>query len=268
MAKLYWTPTTKSPEGQLGFDVTESEALELSSTVTEHPVETGANVTDHVRKNLDKLTLVVFVSNTPITDENFVDPTQPRGTVNNVLLSGDNLYTGPVPPPQTRIDPHEYLSLNSPLSLGGLVGSAARAIAAIGPVFVQVGVQPTEHPDTFASVLTFPEAFSATIETYDALTQLQDDATLVSVILRDSVHDDMLIVGISKPRSVDTGDGAEFTVQLQQVRIVQTKTTTSPIPTEPRALSPVSRGSTGAATASPAMSSGATQILAKFGVVL
>lgn len=51
----------------IDLDATVRQQHEASATATEHPVETGANVSDHVRANLDRVSLEVVVSNQPIT---------------------------------------------------------------------------------------------------------------------------------------------------------------------------------------------------------
>lgn len=56
-------------DGQLQsiiVDATVRELHEASAEVTEHPIEVGANVSDHIRANLDSVTLDVVVSNEPI----------------------------------------------------------------------------------------------------------------------------------------------------------------------------------------------------------
>lgn len=50
----------------LAFDVVTQEIHTMKNSITEHPVEKGANVTDHVRAEVDNITLDVFVSNSPI----------------------------------------------------------------------------------------------------------------------------------------------------------------------------------------------------------
>lgn len=50
----------------IAFDATTRETHESTATATEHPVELGVDVTDHVRKDLDTLELQVVVSNTPV----------------------------------------------------------------------------------------------------------------------------------------------------------------------------------------------------------
>lgn len=46
-----------------------SEEHDRSSMVTEHPVEDGVAITDHVRPNLDQLVIDIFVTQTPITPD-------------------------------------------------------------------------------------------------------------------------------------------------------------------------------------------------------
>lgn len=51
------------------FDVSENETHKSTAKVTDHPIEEGANISDHVVVGPDLLTLVAWVSNTPIANE-------------------------------------------------------------------------------------------------------------------------------------------------------------------------------------------------------
>lgn len=51
------------------FDVSESESHKSSAKVTDHPVEEGANIADHVVVGADTLSLTAWVSNTPIVND-------------------------------------------------------------------------------------------------------------------------------------------------------------------------------------------------------
>lgn len=65
MAEVMW----ELPSGQvqaIEFDVVEREVHDASATITEDQVEEGANTSDHVRPNHDRLSLDVVVSNQPI----------------------------------------------------------------------------------------------------------------------------------------------------------------------------------------------------------
>jgi hypothetical protein len=62
------TWTLKDGQSQaIELDAVVRQSHESSATATEHPVETGANISDHIRPNLDRLTLEVVVSNKPTT---------------------------------------------------------------------------------------------------------------------------------------------------------------------------------------------------------
>ncbi len=86
MAELAWT-LEDGREQSLTFDATVREAPESTATITEHPIEEGADISDHVRKDLDRISLQVVVSDTPIVnpaDHN--DGSQ--GSIQSVQLSG------------------------------------------------------------------------------------------------------------------------------------------------------------------------------------
>ena len=52
--------------GDLALDCTVTETHTATSTVTEHPVESGSNITDHIRPDPVQLSITGIVSDTPI----------------------------------------------------------------------------------------------------------------------------------------------------------------------------------------------------------
>ena len=64
MARIAWTNlgTTVALE----LDVSEREGYESTATITEHAVEQGVDISDHVRRNPDIFTLEGWITNTPI----------------------------------------------------------------------------------------------------------------------------------------------------------------------------------------------------------
>lgn len=62
------------------LDVTNTEAWETAAEITEHAVEEGANVADHIRPAGETLTLEGWVSNTPLVIPR-VDPAGLTGSV-------------------------------------------------------------------------------------------------------------------------------------------------------------------------------------------
>jgi hypothetical protein len=51
------------------IDACAEESHQLTNTITDHPVERGTNISDHVRPDPDLVTLQCFVSNTPLSQE-------------------------------------------------------------------------------------------------------------------------------------------------------------------------------------------------------
>lgn len=58
--------TLETTFGELTLDATISETTDITAEATEHPVEEGVNVTDHVRPGLLRIQLDCIVTNTPI----------------------------------------------------------------------------------------------------------------------------------------------------------------------------------------------------------
>lgn len=77
MIRIQWetTETPRDPEdggdvlevtvGELEIDATISELTDITAEATEHPVEEGVNITDHVRPALLRVQLECIISNTP-----------------------------------------------------------------------------------------------------------------------------------------------------------------------------------------------------------
>lgn len=55
-----------APDSQIAFDATVTEQHESKLTITEHPVEAGASVSDHAQKEPDAITINGIVSQHPI----------------------------------------------------------------------------------------------------------------------------------------------------------------------------------------------------------
>lgn len=80
---------------EIEFDATITAAHQSSSTVTEHAVEKGSPISDHVRQLADRLSVEAMVSNTPIK----VPTTQMRGvsgSVQSTSLKYEEITRGPL----------------------------------------------------------------------------------------------------------------------------------------------------------------------------
>jgi hypothetical protein len=194
----------------LYFDAVLTEQSEHTASVVEHTVESGADISDHVRDGNDRITLEVFVSNTPIEDVNGWY----GGSVQGVALDVPSSKKLPAPTPGAL--------------LNAAVAAATDLIA---------GKKAYK-----ASVLKFPSKFNAP---KDVLTQLEawkKGAVLGKVILPWKTVENVVITRVAANRTAATGDAATFTIDLQQIRLVETKLVTSPVPTEIRGKVAISKG--------------------------
>lgn len=64
--KMIGTPTSKTQIGAIALDAAITDTHEFSAEVTDHPLETGSSVQDHVYLNPDRLTIEGEISNSPV----------------------------------------------------------------------------------------------------------------------------------------------------------------------------------------------------------
>jgi len=207
-----WTDAAGQTK-RLYFDATMSEGHEFTAEITEHAVEKGANVTDHVRKNLDRLTLEVMVSNTPI------EPTDPQN------LRGGRTTSLPLYVPEAQPNLFSLGNISN-----AIIKTVGRAVGLIRP------------PPSSAVMWHYPGQFDAISEALETLTQLQDEATLIEVITPKKDYENMVLVDIQMVRDKSTGTAQRFQLVLRKLNIVEVQIVSAPVPTENRGKGPVSKG--------------------------
>lgn len=175
------------------FDVIESELHENVAEVTDHPVETGVNVSDHVRPLPDTLSLIAYTSNQPIAPNPFTQ----RGELQSFEIN--------VPQWEVPVEP----------TPGALYRAGLQALASLFPEKRSV------------TVLAFPEQFNAIVETYEQLLELQANAVLLQIVTPIRVYEDMLLTRVSAPRNA--GDsGVAFGLDVRKLRIVESGQVAAP----------------------------------------
>lgn len=194
----------------LYFDAVLSEQSEHTASVVEHAVEAGADISDHVREGNDRVTLEVFVSNAPVKDVN----RWYGGSVQGVDLDVPTSNKLPAPTPGAL--------LNAAISAAADLLSGKKAYK--------------------AQVLKFPSKFNAPKDVLAQLERWKKDAVLGKVILPWKTVENVVITRVSANRAPDTGDAATFMIDFQQIRLVETKLVTSPVPAEVRGKVAVSKG--------------------------
>lgn len=216
-AYLTWKPKS-GKQKSLYFDAVTSEVQTIKSTATEHPVERGPNVSDHIRDELDSVTLEVFVSNQPIYD-----------------LNG---HGGKVVSVEIKTQPYEPPLEATPGSLFNAVGGAIKqGVKALGELIGLGGPSGTS-----ATILMFDEAFDAVGEVVLLLRGIRATKQLVDVVLPSRLYPDMVLTSVEVTRTPATGDGATIALEFKELRQVAVSIVTAPTPTEPRAKSAVKKG--------------------------
>lgn len=205
-AYLTWGDPLTDPAsalGQLHFDVVISEEHTRGAEVTDHTVETGIAITDHVRPLPDLLELEVFVSETPI--------------------QSSDAQVGPLP-----------LQINPAGQQGGLLSGGTTALA--GSALIAAGLLQSPYPNTItAQVLQFDTEHNYVNTCYDTLTRLRNTATIIAVVTPKEVYFNMVIARIEMHRDSSTGTSARFRIEMKEVRLVSSNIVSAPLPSIPRA---------------------------------
>lgn len=190
------------PDGQLQlivFDAVTRDVHESTAEITEHPIEEGANISDHVRPNLDTVELQAIVSNHPIRE--------PRTQMDGVIGAQGEL---------------EITGVRSPPFVGAL-GAAARVVLGGAPVVLAK-----------ANVLLFDGEVDRVRTVYDELLRLKNSGTVIGILTSLRNYDNMLIRRISPIREAASGNSLFVTVEATEVNIVSSEVADAPDPEETR----------------------------------
>lgn len=186
-----------------------SESSEHTSVVTDYAVEEGANVADHVRPENARVTLEVFVSNTPLTDLN-------------------GWYGGSTATIELDVPKKETAIPYTPGAAGDALATAVDDLLFGKTVYT-------------AQVLKY-EKLNVVKDVFTRLEEWRLGAVRGRVVLPWADLDNMVIVRISPNRTASTGDAATMTIELQQIRVVSSALVTAPVPTEVRGKTAVRMG--------------------------
>lgn len=190
------------------FDATLTELHTGSANATEHLVERGVNISDHVRPERDRLSVEAHVSNTPVFSVG-VDGAQ--GSVQPLLVTGGP-FRRQIKGAQQK-NPAEY---------------------------EEVSV------DVSANVLQFNASFDRIQAVHEVLRTLMREGTEMTVISALRQYDHMILVNLSAPRNAAAGEGITFSMELQEVRYAESEVVNAPVPLETRGESTRNRGAANA----------------------
>jgi hypothetical protein len=207
-------------------DCTVSRTHVFANTVTDHPVERGANITDHVRPDPVRLNMVGVVSNAHI----FL-PANDRPGEQNVDDATGGYSTHYVNIPLYR--------KVTPLLSAGIPAQVVQTSLGFRPLQPPAGpkgaVMTRYQPGTSfgARVLSFNEEYDRARNVFEELRSLRDLGTLLRVETRLADYDDMVIESLTVPESFEVGDALQFELTLKQVILAESRLVPVPVlPTE------------------------------------
>lgn len=202
----------------LYFPAVLRESSEFTSTVTEHAVERGANIVDHVRSNSPKISLEVHISNSPIEIGGLADM---QLTFVELDVKGAAAAAGNSGPGRTI-----------PLAPGALIQAASSAVQSLingEPIYKALVLKATNKINLPKEVIRLLEGW-------------RTESVLGTVILPWATIESCVITGVNPTRSAEDGDAIRATIELQQINLVESRLVAAPEPAEVRAKPKVAKG--------------------------
>lgn len=192
----------------LYFDATMSEQHDGVAEVTEHDVERGADLADHVRARRPELSLVVMVTNHPLqsigrlqgawmwrtfsTDQRVTSEGTADGSVRLVGIKPVIASKGFVAPYKPPFTPRIHFP----------------------PKFIP-GMRPNEPVSLIAQAFTFLTQTDRLKDVWEALEKLRLGGTPCTVSTRLQDYENMIITRVGAP--VTARDAIEFTLSFKQI---------------------------------------------------
>lgn len=190
----------------LAFDATLRTIHSGEATVTAHPIDSGATISDHVRANPRRVSIEAEVTNTPIL--------APEGVTGSV--SALDLSAG-------------YRRLQSGALVSGGGGTQISGIPLIGPFTIgrtPVEVTPAEYAvgnePAAAQVLQFPTTFDRIREVWDTLEALRINGVEVSIVCRTTQYLRAVILTVSGPE--EPADSMVLAIEAQEILTASSET--------------------------------------------
>jgi hypothetical protein len=241
---------THAEIGPVWIDVSISEQHSVGADVSDHPVEDGIGITDHIRPTPRTVRIEGLITNHPLEL-----PLTHAGTA-QVDTQSFALFVPSNPPP--RIPPQTVKIQGEPTTYGlgkipGFGQASALAGALTGALGLPIALPRREYameqynidPNTQQPVhwvgLRFTEDFDRVRAVYDALCSVVEIAEPVQLITGLDVYDSVALADLQFDRSAQHGpQSLSFSATCKVMRIVSSETVTDP--SESRGKGGASRG--------------------------
>lgn len=234
---LYWTDPASGLTEAVQFDVSDGESPEDVATPTDHAVERGANITDHVRKEPAFVTVEGTVSAmpNPLIDTD-VSAQSVEFSVSALPDPGTKTVKIDVPSPGIQPSPSGLLQAGVAALTRLITGAGAPKVTIRGDL-----KRSTETRNVSLIQQTAPR--DRIREVWELLLKAQTQVLPVNVIIAQREYSDLVITRIAKPRTLEDGKAAHFQVDLREIPVADSRTVAAPEPTEARGATGKSKGS-------------------------
>lgn len=215
MAVFFWKDRSGG-EVYLKFDAVSVVEFSRETEITEHPVEKGPDVSDHIRARLVRAAVTAYVSNTPLYSNEGVEKLADYEEIDLPRSEARKVNFGQPPGAQTGRD---------------AIYRAAEATKIYG--------------------LVFSDLRSRVREAREMLTEAQEGGYLLSLTDADGDFDQLVIERMATIRALEDGNGATFQLEVRQIRLTTVEETDAPEPAEARGQAPTNQGNQSAKADKP-----------------
>lgn len=207
MAHLDW----KSDIGLvnwLRFDAVRTVEVSQHSNITRHPIQKGADITDHVKVDLPHVSITAYISIAPLSSDATI--ARPKDIP---------VPSGIYQPIQLPSAPYKH--------------SVASRIAEVGPIQAAMDALASATTPTAIESLVTNSPGDRVSEAAAKLLELQETVELLRFVDELRTYEDMVITSVVGTRVAQTY-GAAFQIELDAIKVVESKLVDLPIPAEPR----------------------------------
>lgn len=211
--------------GDIWIDVSVREGHDLQAEVTEHPVESGANIADHIRPLPATLAIDGIVTNHPIE--------LPGSHVEGARQRANSI--------EIEAEPS--------VGAAAIIPGVDQAVALLGALRIDV----TSKRTFAATPLHFTEPFDRVSAVHQALVAMFERRQLVTIVTGLTTYQNVALTSLHVERSGAGGrDRLEFSASARVLRIVSSQTAKLPDPVDARAKPGKSRGKQATTKVDPA----------------
>jgi hypothetical protein len=246
--------------GSVWVDVSLDETHAAGAEVSEHPVEQGSNIADHIRPTPRVITIEGLVTNHPLE--------LPQSHAGTAAVDPSSIELSVAPNVLPRLPPNS-ISIDGEPSAGllGVLPGVDQSVAILGALRLDVlskrqlaaeqnNVDISARTSLAANALRFTEPFNRVEAVFDALNRVVDQSELVTLATGLMVYDNVAISDLSIKRSSELGrDRMTFTATCRVLRIVQSEIAQLPQPRDKRGLPAQSQGKQSTQAAPPTVGS-------------